>query len=115
MRPLGKGSLNGGVIGIRSFRAGNVATAGSVSDRPTTACFILTHICISVPVPVPSPEHPCKAMMPMDCFDHERGGWQFGHGQRHGHGINYDIPWDGYVYLTRHVVPGSANRQPPKQ
>ena len=51
----------------------------------------------------------------MDCFDHERQGWQFGHGQRHGHGMNYDIPWDGYVYLTRHVVPGSVNPQPPNQ
>jgi len=30
----------------------------------------------------------------MDCFDHERRDDSFGHGR--GHGMNYDIPWDGY-------------------
>jgi len=48
----------------------------------------------------------------MDCFDHERRDGSSGTGK--GTGTDYDIPWDGYVYLTRHVVPGSVNPQTPQ-
>ena len=33
----------------------------------------------------------------MDCFGHEKMV-PFGHGRRHGHGMDYGIPWDGYEF-----------------